>query len=283
MEGRPLPGLEEHPDGHKDPERLKAVRRDLDHLITMKRASHAHEYYSAIDSTGTHKETKVMKRSPSAEILMRLGAYQVMPAQVKITLCMGGNRDNDMTVSERTTRDELRRLVSTFFNGRCSVDTDQFPLRDGTEVRAIPVFLPFVSEASTMETVVPYLTYGGHIRPVEVSPVSDDAFLARIAESYIDQPGQVSVPHQPIRNGDTIQIITASDAQIKQEVKLQALREDDKVLPPAPTPSVPPTMQQLRNQAPPRAHSREIQLPWEIGRLPNQSWRHVNAFWWHWS
>jgi hypothetical protein len=41
MEGRPLPEIEEHPDGHKDPERLKAAQRDLDRLQVMRRARHA--------------------------------------------------------------------------------------------------------------------------------------------------------------------------------------------------------------------------------------------------
>jgi hypothetical protein len=276
MEGRPLPDLEEHSDGHKDPERLKAAQRDLERLRDVKRASHAHEYYSALDSTGEYKRTRVLKRSPSADSLAKLGAYQVSPAQVKVTLCMGGNRDAVLTVSERTSKDELRRIVSTYFNGRRRVEPDQFPLRDGTEVRVIPVFVPFVSEDSTMETVVPYPSYGGHVRPIEVPPLVDDDNLANIAASYMYQPCQVSVSRRSIRNGDMIQIITAADAQIKQEVQLQALREEDKVLPPAPLPTVPPTMQQVPNQAPPRAHSREIQLR---GRLPIQSWRHASGFW----
>jgi hypothetical protein len=105
-----------------------------------------------------------------------------------------------------------------------------------------------------------------HFRPVELPPDVDDKFLELLAESYMGQPCKVSVPHHPIRTGDEIMMITAGDGQIRQEIQLQALREEDK-MPPAPAASkAPPTMRQVLNQAPPRAHSREIQLPWEIAK-----------------
>jgi hypothetical protein len=126
--------------------------------------------------------------------------------------------------------------------------------------------IPPVSEDATTDTVVPYLSYSEHVRPIEIPPDADGVFLAQIAESYIRQPCQVSGPHRPIRTGDMIQMITASDAQVRQEVQLHALREEDRMLPPSPTPSTPPTVQQVPNQAPPPAHSRAIQLPWEIAK-----------------
>jgi hypothetical protein len=70
MDGRPIPEIEEHPDGHKDPERLKAAQRDLDRLQTMRRAVRAHETFAAVDSLGEYKKTRVLRRSPSAEIVI---------------------------------------------------------------------------------------------------------------------------------------------------------------------------------------------------------------------
>jgi hypothetical protein len=58
MEGIPLPEVEEHPDGHKDPERLKAAQRDLDRLQTMGRAARAHETFSVVDSLHLEMEDR---------------------------------------------------------------------------------------------------------------------------------------------------------------------------------------------------------------------------------
>jgi hypothetical protein len=129
--------LEEHRNGHKDPERLASLRSDLDKLQELKRASRAHEYFAAMDPTGEYKSTPVMKRSISAEHLDTLGAFRVEPAQVKITLCIGGNCENEIFVSERTPMNDLRKIVSNHFQGGCRVQADEFPLRDGTEVLVI--------------------------------------------------------------------------------------------------------------------------------------------------
>jgi hypothetical protein len=146
------------------------------------------------------------------------------------------------------------------------VDPDQFPLRNGTEVRVIPVFVPQISEDANMETVVRHMRFGEHFQPVAFPLDVDDKFLELLAESYMGQPCKVSVPHRPIRTGDEILMITASDAQIRQEIQLQALREEDKMPTAPPASKAPPTMRQVLNQAPPRAHSREIQLPWETAK-----------------
>jgi hypothetical protein len=67
-------------------------------MQTLKRATRAHEVFAAIDSTREYKSIPMMTRSLSAERLT-LGAFDVQPAQVEITLCMGGNRDTKLTVS----------------------------------------------------------------------------------------------------------------------------------------------------------------------------------------
>jgi hypothetical protein len=103
MDGRPVPEIEEHPDGHKDPERLKAAQRDLDRLQTMRRAVRAHETFGAVDSLGEFKQTRVLRRSPSADDVTHLDTSIEQPSNVEITLCVGGNRDIKLTVSERTT------------------------------------------------------------------------------------------------------------------------------------------------------------------------------------
>jgi hypothetical protein len=211
MDGRAAPEVEEHPDGHKDPERLKAAQRDLDRLQTMRRAVRAQETFAAVDSLGEYKQTRILKRSPSADDVTHLDTSIEQPANVKITLCVGGNRDYELTVSERTTRDELRRIVSTQQGGRCMVEPDQFPLKNGTEVRVIPVFIPQVSADAHMDVVVPYLRYKEHYRPVATLPDLPVEFLESLAASYMGQPCQVLVPHHPIRTGDEIMMITAGD------------------------------------------------------------------------
>jgi hypothetical protein len=90
--------------------------------------------------------------------------------------------------------------------------------------------------------------------------------LGQIAADYMNQQTMVKVARYPIRSGDNIEMITAGDVQVKQEVKLQALREEDKVILPPVKAQPPPTMQQILRQAPPRAQSREVQAPWEIAK-----------------
>jgi hypothetical protein len=258
MDGRQAPEIDEHPDGHKDPERLRAAQRDLDKLQTMQRAVSNHETLAAVDSLGEYKQTRVLKRSPSADDVTHLDSSIEQPSNVRIVLCVGGNRNYELTVSERTTKDELRRIVSMQQGGRCMVEPDQFPLKNGTEVRVIPVFIPQVSEDAQMDIVIPHLRYKEHYRPIATLPDVPNEFLELLAESYTGQPCMVSVPRRPIHTGDEIVMITAGEVQIKQEVKLQALREEDKMPPVPMTLKAPRTMQQVLNQAPPRAHSREI-------------------------
>jgi hypothetical protein len=81
----------------------------------------------------------------------------------------------------------------------------------------------------------------------------------------------VIVPRYPIRSGDNIEMITPGDVQVKQEVKLQALREEDKVILPPVKAQPPPTMQQILRQAPPRAQSREIAGEPKRWRAPKSS------------
>jgi hypothetical protein len=116
-EKHPIPALKAHPDGHRDSERLASLQRALDQLQELKRASRSHEHFTAMDSTCEYKTTPAMKRSLSAERLDTLGAFRVGPAQVKITLCIGGNRENVICVSERTSMYDLRRIASNHFQG----------------------------------------------------------------------------------------------------------------------------------------------------------------------
>jgi hypothetical protein len=160
-ERQPLPALEEHPDGHKDPERLASLQRDLDRVQTLKRTSRAHEYYTAVDSTGEYKRSPV-KRSIWAELLDTLWAFRVEPAQVKITLSIDGNLENEIFVSERTSMEDLRKIVLNHFMGRCRVQPNEFPLNDWTEVLVIPSFLPLTSLDSAMNVLVPYMIHGEH-------------------------------------------------------------------------------------------------------------------------
>jgi hypothetical protein len=73
-EKQPIPDLEEGPDGHKDPAKLASLQRDLERLQELKCASRAHEYFTAMDSTGEYKSTPVVKRSFSVERLDTLDA-----------------------------------------------------------------------------------------------------------------------------------------------------------------------------------------------------------------
>jgi predicted RNA-binding protein YlxR (DUF448 family) len=224
------------------------------------------EYGPTVDSLGEFKQTRVLRRSPSADDVTHLDVSLDQPAEVKIILCVGGNRDFELFVSERTTKDELWRIVSMHQGGRCMVEPDQFPLKNGTEVRVIPVFIPDDAVDTDKVVVVPCLRYEEHYRPFATLPSVPTEFLAALAESYMGQPCMVTVPRRLIRTGDEIMMVTAGEVQVKQRIKLQALREEDR-MPRTPTASkAPPTMEQVLNQAPPRAHSREIQLPWEIAK-----------------
>jgi hypothetical protein len=133
-EKQPIPDLKQHLDGHKNPEKLVALQRDLDGLQELKRATRAHEYFTAMDFTGEYMSTTVMHRSLSVERLDTLGAYRVELAHVKAILCIRGNRGNKIFVSERTSMDDLRKIIPAHFQGRFRVKSDVFPLRCGTEL-----------------------------------------------------------------------------------------------------------------------------------------------------
>jgi hypothetical protein len=146
------------------------------------------------------------------------------------------------------------------------VEPDQFPLKNGTEVRVIQAFAPDGVLVEDKDLVVPYLKYKDHYRPIATLSNAPTELLAAIAADYMNQQTMIKIPRRPIRSVDEIEMITAGDVQVKQEIKLQALREEDKVIPPPVKAQAPPTMQQILNQAQPRAHSREIQAPWEIAK-----------------
>jgi hypothetical protein len=101
---------------------------------------------------------------------------------------------------------------------------------------------------------------------IEIAPDTPDEMLEMVAMRYMDESSKVSVPHRPIRTGDELQIITSSDARVRQEIELQKLREEDKTPLPPPPSKAPKTLQQVQHQAPPRAHSREVQTPWVIAK-----------------
>jgi hypothetical protein len=124
--------------------------------------------------------------------------------------------------------DNLRKIVSTEFEGRCHAQSDRFPLKDGTEVLVIPSFLPLLSPDSTMNVVGPDMAYKEHMRPIEIAPDTPDDMLETIATGYMSQPTKVIIPRRPIRSGDILTMVTLEDAQLAHEVKLQALREADK-------------------------------------------------------
>jgi hypothetical protein len=60
-----------------------------------------HEMFAAIDSTGQYRQTRVMKRSPSADDVTHLDVTIDQPAQITVTLCAGGNRETEISVSEK--------------------------------------------------------------------------------------------------------------------------------------------------------------------------------------
>jgi hypothetical protein len=113
----PLP-LEEHPDGNKDPERLKSLHRYPDQVQVINRVSRPHEYFSAIDSAGEYKQTRVMSRSISAEGLYQLGAFQVTAAQVLLRPNVGCDFSQTLVVPENIKMEDLLKVVSNNFQGR---------------------------------------------------------------------------------------------------------------------------------------------------------------------
>jgi hypothetical protein len=112
--------------------------------------------------------------------------------------------------------DDLGRIVSNHFQGRCRVEPDEFPMKDGTEVSVIPSSLPLTSMDSTMNVLVPYMVHGE--RKLELCVVK-----------YMGEPTKVHVPRHPNRTGDELTLITRSDALLAQEIQLQEWREADKM------------------------------------------------------
>jgi hypothetical protein len=210
-ERRPLPPLEEHPDGHKDPERLASLHKDLEQIRAIKRAARSHEYFTAVYSTGEYIQTRVMTRSISGEGLSSFGASPAELAHVKLIMNVGGTVDNTMYVSERILMEELRKVVSNHFMGRCSVQPHEFPVKDGTEVIPIPSFLPLLSQDVSANTVVRYLTYRGRKRPIEMSLDTPDDMSEMVASGYMDRPTKLRVLKHPIRTDGEIEMITSTD------------------------------------------------------------------------
>jgi hypothetical protein len=179
---------------------------------------------------------------------------------------MGTLPDTPVKVLEHTNMEEMRQIASTVFGGRCRVSTDQFPLRDGTRIKAIPSFLPTLAKLDSMPVVIPYLGYKDQRRAVEILPDTPQEMLEMISAAHMGQPTKVIVKRCPIRDGDELILVPETDAQIAHEVKLQELREADKFIPkrPAEPTSSPPIAQVIQQQAPPRAQSRELTIPWEV-------------------
>jgi hypothetical protein len=65
----------------------------------INRVSRPHEYFSAIDSAGEYKQTRVMSRSISEEGLYQLVAFQVTSAQVLVRQNVGGDFSQTRYVS----------------------------------------------------------------------------------------------------------------------------------------------------------------------------------------
>jgi hypothetical protein len=235
-------------------------------MHALKPATRALEFFTAIDSTGEYKSTPVMTRSLSAKRLA-LKTFQIQPARVEITLGMGGNRDTKITISERTSVDDLRKIVSMHLGGRRRVQPHRFPLQDGTEMSVIPSFLALTSLDSTMNVVVPYMVHYEHKRPIEIAPETPDDMLELIAARYMGEPTKVHVPRRHIRTSHEFTMITRTYMIRPQKIQLLVLREADKFIPKAPIPTTtPPTTQQLFRQTPPPAQSRDITPPWEVSK-----------------
>jgi hypothetical protein len=173
--------LEEHPDGHKDPEKLNGMQRTLEQTRVINRASLAHAYFSAIDSGC--KRSLGIPRSISAEDMTKVTAYQVEPAHVTVHMNVSGNHRGSVTVSERITQENLRRTIASAMGGHCRIQQKEFPVKEGTKVLAIPSHVPPAKTMTELHTppVVPYLVYRGTKHQVEVMPDAPDELINEIA------------------------------------------------------------------------------------------------------
>jgi hypothetical protein len=184
-EKQPLPELEEHPDGHKKPEVLDRLNNEPMRMQTKKRVSRIHEMFTAVDSLGEYKSTPVIPRPPSASNI-RVLTVPVPPSQIEVVLCMGTLPDTPVKILEHTNMEGMRQIASTVFGGRCRVSTDQFPLRNGSRITAIPSFLPPTAKPGSVPVVVPYLIHKDQRRAVEIMPDTPMDMLEQIAAAHMD-------------------------------------------------------------------------------------------------
>jgi hypothetical protein len=101
----------------------------LEQLKVMNRASQAHAYYSGIP------------RSISAENLAKVVPYQVEPAQVTVFMNVYGQCRGSVVVSERISKEDLRKTIATALGGHCRIRPKELPVKDGTEVVVIPSYV----------------------------------------------------------------------------------------------------------------------------------------------
>jgi hypothetical protein len=116
--------------------------------------------------------------------------------------------------------------------------------------------------------VVPYLIHKEQRRAVEIMPDTPQEMLKQIAAAHMGQPTKVLGVRYPIRDGDELTLIHETDAQTARQVKLQELQEADRFIAKqlGTSSSAPPTALEVQQQAPPRAQSRELLIPWEVSK-----------------
>jgi hypothetical protein len=100
------------------------MQRDFKQLRAINRAPQAHAYYSATDSA--------IPRSISAEDLTRVAPSNVEPAQVDIFMNVSGQCRGSVLVSERITKEELRKVIATTLGGHYRIQPKEFPVKEGT-------------------------------------------------------------------------------------------------------------------------------------------------------
>jgi hypothetical protein len=182
-----------------------------------------------------------------------------------VKLFLFGELKSTITVPENISREDLRKRASQEFQGRVSIQPDMFPIKEGATVVCYPTFVPELEKgADKVQTVVPYLTRGNRLYPVEVPACATFDDMVIVSSNVIGCPCLLRTDTRfPLKTDDHVHFASEQDVHLEQ-MKLEALRAEDELKLQQKANAILWTMADL----PPRAVSRDMLHPAQAFQCP---------------
>jgi hypothetical protein len=137
---------------------------------------------------------------------------------------MYGEQRQVIEVSDRISREDLRRRVSQEFAGRAFTVEERYPVRDGTFVNCIPSFVPEMGHLDEFKhTAVPYLVHGEKFYPTGAwENITFEDLVTATSNVMGCQCLLRTDTHFPVRTDDRILFVS-------EQMKSENLRKKDEI------------------------------------------------------